>query len=195
MTKIRFVPIENIANEKNPWPQNTEDIITYEIENPANDVIDKIRQRQPLSLDDKKVLSRYIAVMLIRVPHGLQRMRDKSPSIFKGVIENTIKQINLLISQHPEKKENLLKSLDEVHRVESKWVNEFPLEVWYRNLTPDALPNVQSVLQKMNWIFLTSENKHAFITSDNPVFFLRVLGWGNRSHRYSSPLVVRLYSF
>ena len=32
--KIRFVPIENIANEKNPWPQNTEDIITYELKIP-----------------------------------------------------------------------------------------------------------------------------------------------------------------
>ena len=133
--------------------------------------------------------------MLIRVPHGLQRMRDKSPSIFKGVIENTIKQINLLISQHPEKKENLLKSLDEVHRVESKWVNEFPLEVWYRNLTPDALPNVQSVLQKMNWIFLTSENKHAFITSDNPVFFFESIGMGKPESQIFFPISSQIVLF
>jgi hypothetical protein len=189
------IPIKTTAGEKDPWPENIENYLTKEIENPANDVLDKIRKRLPITKEEKKLLSVYIIVMLKRVPRGLQRAKEDAPKIMEAVFNDTQLTIERFIKERPEKKELLQKHLAELPVIKSKWEKEFPRETWYKNFTPDTSPQVKGVLSSMTWIFLKSENKNAFITSDNPVFFFEGIGMGKPESQVIFPISRKIVLF
>ena len=193
--EIKLVSIENIANEKNLWPDETENQLTNEVENPANAVISKIRRKQAISIYDKKLLSTYISVMLLRVPRGLHRIKELAPVVLEDVVKKVKTDINYLIKLLPEKRDLLQQRLSELPLIKAKMEQEFPLNIWYKNLTADTLPQVQLILPQMRWVMLTSENKHAFITSDNPVFFFEGIGMGKMESQIFFPISSKIVLF
>lgn len=180
--------IKAVANENKRWPQNIEDYLANKVEAPTNFVLDKIRNRQPITQGDKGVLSTYMVVMLNRVPRGIERTRATFPKVMNEVFANVENEILELIKEHPSKCSILERRLQELPSLKSKYENEFPMELWYKNLTPDSLPRVLAILPAMTWIFLTSEKKHPFLTNDNPVFFFEGLGMGRPESEITFPI-------
>jgi hypothetical protein len=186
--RASLLPIQSIANEKRRWPEQNEIYLEHKVESPANSVINRIRNHQPITEDDKQKLSAYMVVMLLRVPRGLQRVKEESPIVTNEIFEKLEMKIHSLKKEHPENTVLLSKRLDELPGIRHKWESFLPKDVWYNMLTPDTLPQVLTIISDMNWIFLTSQKKHAFITSDNPVFFFEQVGLANSEAQVFFPI-------
>jgi hypothetical protein len=180
--------IKNAANENNRWPASVEKYLANQVEAPGNHVLDKIRNRQPITQGDKDTLSAYMVVMLQRVPRGLERTKAIAPEVLNKVFVDLEREIMRLIAEYPSKKSTLQKRLQQLPSLRVKYENDLPAEVWYQNLTPDALPQVRVVLPTMTWVFLTSGKRQPFLTNDNPVFFFEGLGIGKPESEITFPI-------
>ena len=181
-------PIKTVASENKRWPKSTEKYLANQVEEPANPVLDKIRNRQPITQGDKDVLSAYMVVMLQRVPRGLERTKANAPAVLGQIFADLNKEILRLIEENPSEKDVLQKRLQELPSLKSKYENEFPMEVWYDALTPDSLPRLRAILPAMRWVFLTSDKRQPFLTNDNPVFFFESLGIGKPESEITFPI-------
>jgi len=179
---------KTVANENRRWPKSVEAYLANQVEAPAKSVLEKIRNRKPIMQGDKDVLSAYMVVMLKRVPRGLERTKTNAPD----VLEQTFASLNIdilrLISEHPSKASILQNRLQELQSLKLKYQSEFPMEVWYDNLTPDSSPKLLAILPAMTWIFLSSDKRQPFLTNDNPVFFFESLGIGRPESEISFPI-------
>jgi len=180
--------IKNIANEKNRWPQHIEEYLANKIETPANPVLGKIRNRQPISQSDKEILSAYMVGMMQRVDKGLERMKEIAPKIIDQVFDDLEKRILKDIEQNPSKKEKLQAILRNLPNLKSRYKNDFPLEIWYQNLNPKVLPQILAIFPAMTWVFFTSEKGPPFLTSDNPLFFFEWQGMGKPESEITFPI-------
>jgi len=180
--------IKSIANENNRWPKSVEEYLADQIETPANLVLDRIRNRQPISQSDMDTLAAYMVIMLQRVPKGLERTKAKAPEVLDKVFNDVKAEITRLISEHPSKEAILQKRLQELPSLKLKYENDFPIEVWYQNLKPDALPQIRTILPTMTWVFFTSDKKQPFLTNDNPLFFFEGLGIGRPESEITFPI-------
>jgi hypothetical protein len=178
----------NVANENRRWPKGTEWYLANQVEAPAKPALDKIRNHQPIINTDKDILSKYMVVMLKRVPRGLQRMKAITPKVIEQVFDRVSTDIQRLIIKYPAKRIILEDRLRELPGLRSKYENEFPMEVWYNNLVPDTSPQLLTVLPAMTWIFLTSYKGQPFLSSDNPVFFFEGLGVGKPESEITFPI-------
>lgn len=186
-TRIFSTTIEKVAIENNRWPKDTEEYLANVIEDPANPVLEKIRNCQAITQDDKDVLSAYIVLMLKRVPKGLERMKEIAPEVADEVFENVESSIQRLLVKYPEKRSILEAHLQKLPDYKLEYEKEFPMEVYYNNLTPNSTPGILDVLRSMKWTFLIS-NGQPFLASDNPVFYFESLGLGNSTSELSFPI-------
>jgi len=180
--------IKTVANENNRWPRSVEEYLANQIEAPAKPVIDKIRNRQSLTQSDRDALSAYMVVMLQRVPRGLERTKEIAPDVKEQVFNDAEKELNRLITLYPSKKSILQNRLQELASLKVKYENEFPMEVWYQNLTSDALPKIRAILPVMTWIFFAPDKKQHFLTNDNPIFFFKGMGIGSPKSEITFPI-------
>ena len=187
-SRIFKTTIKTVANENKRWTQSVEAYLANKVEAPANPVLDKIRNRQPIIQSDKEVLSAYMVVMLKRVPRGLQRTKANAPKVLNQIFASLNSEILKIIKEHPSKYSILEGRLQELPSLKSKYENEFPLELWYNNLTPDNTPRLLALLPAMTWIFLTAEKRQPFLTNDNPVFFFESLGVGRPESEITFPI-------
>ncbi|MEJ2745700.1 MAG: DUF4238 domain-containing protein, partial [bacterium] len=77
--------VASVANICNFYPGELERHLAEEVENPANNVLDKIRNRETLNKEDKNVFSTYIAVMWKRVPASLEQLKRRAPKVFANL--------------------------------------------------------------------------------------------------------------
>ncbi len=180
--------VKTVANENNRWPKKTEEYLANHIEAPANLVLDKICERQPITQGDKDVLSAYMVTMLQRVPKGLQRAKAAAPDVIDKVFTDLRQDIMTLITAHPSRESVLQDILQKLPGLRSKYETDFPMEAWYQNITEDALPRVRVVFPAMTWIFLTSDKGQPFLTNDNPVFFFEGIGIGKPESEITFPI-------
>lgn len=129
-----------------------------------------------------------MAVMLQRVPRGLERTKAIAPEVLDQIFSDLERDILRLITEHPSKKNVLQNRLQELPSLKLKYESDFPMEVWYQNLTPDSLPRFRTILSTMTWVFLTSDKRQPFLTSDNPVFFFEGLGINNPESEITFPI-------
>ncbi|PIU57506.1 MAG: hypothetical protein COS88_00905, partial [Chloroflexi bacterium CG07_land_8_20_14_0_80_51_10] len=180
------------ATERGTLKINSGRSVANQIEDPAKPVLDKIRSRQPMAVNNKETLSDYMVIMLKRVPKDLERITANFPAVLERVFANLNKEILRLIEEHPSEKDIFQERLQELPRLKLKYENEFPMELWYDTLTPDSLPRVRAILPAMTWVFLTSEKKQPFLTSDNPLFFFEGLGMGRPESEITFPISSRI---
>jgi hypothetical protein len=180
--------IKSVANEKQRWPPHVEKYLANKIEAPANFVLDKIRSRQLISQSDKDVLSAYMVVMMQRVDRGLERMKEIAPEIIEQIFTTLEKQIQTDIEKNPSRRDALTKVLHELPILKLKYTAEFPIEIWYQNLTPDGLPQIRAILPQMTWVFFTADKKQPFLTNDNPIVFFEWEGVGKPNSEIVFPI-------
>jgi len=180
------------ATERGTLKINSGRSVANQIEDPAKPVLDKIRSRQPMAVNNKETLSDYVVIMLKRVTKDLERITANFPAVLERVFANLNKEILRLIEEHPSEKDIFQERLQELPRLKLKYENEFPMELWYDTLTPDSLPRVRAILPAMTWVFLTSEKKQPFLTSDNPLFFFEGLGMGRPESEITFPISSRI---
>jgi hypothetical protein len=179
---------KSVANETDYYSQQVEAYLSEKIEFPANDVIRKIRDQNPITPDDKLKLAIYMLCMIKRVPEGKNFFNNLAPSAAKSVREHLSKEINLNSNLASERMDWLKKRTEEINEMLNTFVNDPPKEFWLKNLFSETNQIAIEVLNMMTWCFLTFKERPVFLTSGNPVFFFKSLGIGKPLSEVSFPI-------
>jgi len=184
--------IVNIANENDFYPGELETYLANKIEQPANGVIRRIKNRRALNREEKLTLSNYMTVLWKRVPQHKQWIKRKSPQAIDSVLNQLENQLISLQNTDPTKKEIVNKRMLEIRRLPEKKGQlideEFVRENWAHTIPVDQTTSVPEALSQMTWLFWIAENKEFFITSDNPIFYFSKIGIAQEYSEVSFPV-------
>lgn len=191
-TESKAIPIRLIAQTQRMWAKETEDYITFNIENPANPFLDSLRREQPLIPEGKEKLSAYLAALIVRVPN----MRTILQDIHRPIHKETMDEIDEELKEYGNTFPDLKDKLEEVRKRTKLWSENDPDKIFkevYENLLQlsSATQKASENIKNMNWHFIVSKNP-SFVTGDNPVFFPRDIGLTHRASELSFPLSSRI---
>ncbi|MBC7876712.1 MAG: DUF4238 domain-containing protein [Anaerolineales bacterium] len=180
--------IKNIGNEKGLYPDELEIALANDIEKSANPILQKLRNFELISEDEKLEFSRYMFSMWLRVPKHLGWVIEKSPKIMDKTFSDVEKQLQQLAEKYPDKAYLVNQRIKQLHDIRTNKVDEFIKGMWLKNI-PVGIdrPPVQ-ILANMEWRFLESDSNQPFVTSDNPLFYFESFGIGNEKSEVSFPL-------
>lgn len=184
--------IKNIANEVGLYTDDLEADLANDIEQSANPILQKLREFQPISEDEKLEFSRYMFSMWLRVPKHLNWTIEKSPEVVNKTISNVERQLRELAEKHPDKSGLVEQRIKQLRDTPKNITEEFVREMWMKNI-PIGIdrPPVQT-LADMEWRYLYYERDQFFVTSDNPLFFFESIGIGNELSEVTFPLAKNL---
>lgn len=180
--------IKKIAQKTNYYSTEVERYLTKEIENPANSVIKKIRDRKQLTQSEKVKLAIYMVVMLKRVPQSKIRMKKMAPAVAQSLQQKWDKKISKSILENPSQTDLFEKGRAEIKAYLEKYLKNIPKDIWLELITPEKTPNIVKVIPQMTWLFLTCEKFPAFLTCDNPVFYFQSIGIGKPESEITFPI-------
>ncbi|MCX5919600.1 MAG: DUF4238 domain-containing protein [Deltaproteobacteria bacterium] len=181
-----FLPIKGIAKENKLYGKY-ESYLAEEIEKPANDVLRKVRNREPVSVDEKNALSKYMFVFAKRVPAAFKRFQDNAPIIAKDHIDELDRGLREYETRNPDKASQCDFVRKNAQRVMTDLAENPTKEVWVGAI-PVSNENVPELLTQMTWTFYVCKDLDIFITSDNPVFIHRRIGVRPKNADMSFPI-------
>jgi len=180
--------IHNIAQENRFYSRSIERYLAEKVEWPATGVIQKIRDLNALTHEDKVTFSKYMMTLWKRVPQQKKWVNDKAPEIMNPVFERIEKELIEFGNQYPSKIGIVEKGRKELKELRVTKEDEFIYEIWLENIPPDKTPQSVEVLSQMTWRFLIAPNGQYFITSDNPLFFFHWMGIGKERSEVTFPI-------
>ena len=180
--------VKNLAQQRDLYPDETEKFLATQIEQPANLVLDKIRDRTPISIEDKAALAAYMMAMMKRVPRSRERLQAAAPKVLDSVFARIDRAMTRLVAKDPSKSVLLMKRREESEQIRARFESSFPDEIWHQLIPPHTAPRALDALSSMTWQFLTFDTETAFMTSDNPVFFFEGMGIGNQDSEVTFPI-------
>jgi hypothetical protein len=180
--------VKSIANETGFYSPEVESHLASHVEEPANAVLKKIRNRVQISTEDKQVLSAYMVCMWTRVPRGKERVKELAPSVAEKVREEIDRRLSSALLEKPEKTAFIEGRRAEAHTIIDRYASDPPKDVWLRNIPPERRPGPLAALSRMTWRFFTFDQYPAFLTSDNPVFYFTNMGVGKPESEVTFPI-------
>lgn len=169
---------KSVANEADLWPDEIETFITESVEEPARRVIEQLRQKLPLTPQDRTALSRYIAFLWKRVPAGRTRFLNSTPQ----VAEEIRRDLNARLSSE-EQRLTANRYIDEI-------IAEPPLALWQTSMGEEFKRDVEGTISRMDWTVLHTD-RTSYLASDNPVFFFAADGIGRPTSEMTIPFSSR----
>lgn len=180
--------IKNIGNITKLYSTEFEQYLANTIEGPANIILDNIRKRNKISENDKKILSEYITVMCKRVPRERERIKKTAPIFAQKKLEEFDRELNIIASQEPSKADRIKRRKTKIHDIINRYAEDFSDEIWMDIIPPESTPKTVATIRAMTWTFLTFDEKPAFLTCDNPVFYFPDIGIGNTYSEITFPI-------
>lgn len=175
------------ANVNGLWPGELEQHLAQNIEWPAQKIIDRIRQRQPIEAPDKEILAKYLLTMWKRVPASRERTAKHIPDVAVGVRARYHRHVDYLASQGELTAEEVVRGKMIVDGHLDAVLAEQPDYLWHQTLEDGATPRMMDALRTMDWTFLVSDSD-PFLTCDDPLFFFTDMGVGREGSELSIPL-------
>ncbi len=186
----RFLPIVKIAQETRLYGSIESELAT-QVEDPANAVLAKIRNEMVISDADKMILSKYIFILLKRVPAAFNRFQGNASKIAKDTLDDIEKYLHYNEKNNPEKASNYDSIRKEAKRIMKGLVDDPSKEVWAKSIQySNGLP--QELLSQMTWTFYLCQDPEIFITGDNPVFIHKSIGMKRAYSDLSFPISKRI---
>lgn len=187
-SKVFCSKSKSIANENNYYTSEVEKYLANQIESPANAVINKIRERQSISQDDKRKLAIYMTVMLNRVPQSKIRMKKLFPNTIASLRAQYKKEASKAIAEKPSKADFVKKRLTQIMDIFERCSKEIPKDIWLTLISAKNSPNIMEHIYKMTWHFMTFDDSPVFITCDNPIFYFQSIGIGKPESEITFPI-------
>ena len=184
--------LDRVANETGFYTQDVESFLSEEVENPAIQVIDKLRAREEINSEEKLRLATYMAVMLKRVPKHRERVAQRVPSVSKSVFGEVDRQLSAIAESHPLKAAHIARLRRETEDIRKRYESQLPDNLWQEMTRPTISQQIVDVLSSMIWRFFISTGTSGFLTSDNPVFFFEQFGMNRPESEVSFPISTEL---
>lgn len=183
---------KRIANETSYYSEEVERYLANEIENPGNVVLRKIRDRQRITEEDKIALSKYMIVMLKRVPQAKERIAERAPEVLASILNGLENELSELVGKYPDlehlqRKKVKVEDLRSKAETDTKFKSDLLRDTWLKNIPPRTPRSVQALIS-MTWQFLVHDRAPIFLTSDNPVFFFGDIGIGHKQSEVTFPI-------
>jgi hypothetical protein len=161
-----------------------EQFLANKVEGPANQVIDKLKMIQPIRLNEKQQLARYITYMYSRVPRYRERIKDNLPRVISERLSKLQKWSELVkdgkVASDP--------ATDDIIRRIERVLKSSPDKLEQFISLPQFYGTIYNVLMNMGWSFLVRQEPPYFLTSDNPFIFTERRGLGNEKAEIIFPI-------
>jgi hypothetical protein len=185
---LKRVSIKQVAQESGFYSDSDETKLANHVEGPANVVLDKLRQRQAITTQERAELAYYIAAMIRRVPRYRRRAQEMIPEVLEKVIARTKAALIEVANVQQVEPTDLEKSLELVDKVGEKFKEETPPEMMEIIRTPFPNDEWVKAIYFMTWRVCTTKWPNCFLTSDNPAFFFESDGLGNENVELVFPI-------
>jgi hypothetical protein len=184
----RLLPIAAVAQSPNYYDPEVEKELNTSVEAPANPCLDKLRNGNSLSEQERMAVAVYTATMLKRVPHR----RLEAHKLIPGVLDKTIADVQQFVHSVATADDRALGLMDQrladIEAIRQKYLIEPPPEVTEMIRTPWPSSNMVDAVLNMTWRVLVSSGPVYFITSDNPGHFFSAYGLASKESEFCLPL-------
>lgn len=178
-----------IAQENNFYEGEAEVKLNETVESPANPVIDKIRNRQPIDEVERARLAIYIAAMLVRVPHKRLRERAMVPEVIEGVVQRFMERIRNIAATTDINPEIVASRRREVESAHEKLLINTPDEILKQIRSPWPSEQLVNLVYSMTWRYLDAgDGPLFFLSTDNPAFYFSAYGLGRAESELCFPV-------
>ena len=181
-------PPKRVAQQSSFYDRETEQRLANEIENPANPVLQKVRNRETLGPEEKETLCRYIAVMDTRIPEGKRRVRATFRRESKPLLEWFNEYLSTLAGPNASKSRSVEVLKRRVQQLCETWSENPPDGIWQSVILSRQKSSSVKAMSSMTWCFLIANLGESFVTSDNPIFIFRHLGIGHEESELTFPI-------
>jgi len=152
------------------------------LEDSAARVVQKIRNHNPITSDDKKSLSRFISVFWRRVPKHKLTVNEKCQEMLPAIVGKYRQEISALTPETKTQASRAAHLLAELDRIEEQYTAELPDYFFINNIKRVSI--FEDALFHMDWAFFEVKKdnpyNNPFITSDAPVVFSKGCGIGDK---------------
>jgi hypothetical protein len=152
--------------------QSIERDLADKIEGPTNEVLDKVRTLQPITMQEKSVLARYISVMLTRVP----KHRRRAEALVPEVVEKIRTQLPDILDKRVANVTPSSEKWEELLAMGHSYLDQYKVEPLSRLGVGLVSDKYAPIIANMTWVFYATTTRRGFLTSDNPVFFFEGFG-------------------
>jgi len=97
------LPIKSIGCRSKYYSQNIEQHLANSVENPANKIIRKIRNKEAISKNEKEIFSRYITSMWKRVPSWKGKFKERAPAVSEKLKKELTYSLDNYVQANPQK--------------------------------------------------------------------------------------------
>jgi len=175
------------ANVNGLWPNELERHLAEKIEGPAQNVVDRIRQRRPIAHSERRVLAIYLLTMWKRVPAGKERVARNLPIVAKGTRARLHARFELAAALTPELRTETEAAKRLADEILNRYIADPPDHFWHHSVREENTPRMMGALLDMTWTFLVSDSD-LFLTCDDPLFFFTRTGISDPAAELSIPL-------
>ncbi|HPH98045.1 MAG TPA: DUF4238 domain-containing protein [Anaerolineaceae bacterium] len=164
-----------------------------EVEEPAREVILKIRKQAPIAPEEKKTLALYLILLWKRTPGRKKIMRGMALSILDQIKKKAYQQLEETYAAYPETEDLYYKrraEFDDLFNNQQK-MQSILKDSWEETVKPEIFLMSVHALTSMTWSFWVSDDE-PFVTNDNPLFFHANLGIGQEKSEICFPVSTRV---
>ena len=190
-SRFELNSLDNIAQEKEMYSEETELFLTNEIEQPANFLLDKLREKASLSNEEKYIFSTYMYNIYSRTPDSYEGYKESAPEFLDMLKKEEMSKLERMIGLNGANKEIIDRRKGELNDVIEELKKNPPKEAWENSLSPIHSNKSAKAMSEMNWV-LFYEDIDCFVTCDRPLFHFKEIGLVNKFSEFSFPLSPRL---
>jgi Protein of unknown function (DUF4238) len=172
----KLLPIKQVGQMAEFYENDVEIALNVDVEQPGNDVIDKLRQGKSIDEMDRRHLSYYVGTMIRRVPHARGKAKKNVPQVLADVTRETRDWFQEAARAGHIDDETLAAKLAETDVVGAKFQKHTPGEVTKIIETPWPFASWLIAIYSMYWRVVRSEGPSYFLTNDNPVYTFEAYG-------------------
>jgi len=185
----KLLPIRIVAQSKRLYNLSTERYLADQVERPANPLLDVVRCHHAIpGPEEKRILGRYIAHILTRVPSHLREVEAAIPAIRQGVYEEIKGVLSRVALVDPARAQDLSIQYQQTMELWVSSAKGVPDDLYFDIVRPRALPGVARVLSGMRWTFLVGAGSQPLLTSDRPLYFDARKGLGAPNATFWFPI-------
>jgi hypothetical protein len=181
------IPAIQVAQQKRYNEQAVENALTNEVENPANPILDKLREGRKITSAEKRVFSQYLGTMLLRVPNSRRVATGMYPEVLSELLSDVSGAIDLM-REHGASPLQIALRRAELIDAQQKFEAEMPSEAVEAIKNPFPHEDVIRGLFAMNWYLVKATGTQRYVTSDDPMFVFRCWGIGRQQSEFCFPL-------
>lgn len=188
----QLAPIVKVAQARQFYDSDTENLLASAIEAPANPVLDRLRRGVILEANEYPALILYIATMIKRVPRQRRRALAMVQPALDAVVERIAEQVRELASAGRLSPDLARRRLQELGAVHERYTQQLPHDLVAQLHDPRPTAAMIEALWRLRWRLLIAPEPEYFITSDNPAFYHEAYGIGTDKAEMRLPLSPRI---